>query len=51
MVHIYINVKPGVLLAQLASFDEAPFTPLSYRKLPPMRALQKDREDAEHWTG
>lgn len=32
MLHLYVNVNPGILLAQLASSEEAP----------PVHALQKN---------
>lgn len=39
MLHLYINVKLNILLAQLANSEEALFTPLSCRKLTPEHAL------------
>lgn len=42
MLDLCINVNPDVLLVQVASSEEAPFTPLSYRKLSPVHVLQKD---------
>lgn len=41
MLHLYLNVKLDVLLAQLANSEGALFTP-SCRKLSPEHALQKD---------